>query len=105
MTTGRINQIAIPTDESQDKSVAMKQALSQSLPEKRDLGTDLLGALCKGEQSRVTVPLRDRRLDRGAEGSPGFPSGLRSRVSQWRRINLQTLPGHSHEKDRSNDLH
>ena len=51
MTTGRINQIAIPTDESKDKSVAMKQALSQSLPKKRDLETDLLGALCKGEQS------------------------------------------------------
>ena len=25
MTTGRINQIAIPTDKSKDKSVAMKQ--------------------------------------------------------------------------------
>ena len=107
MTTGRINQIAMPTDEPGD-SISRDETNSVLKVSRRDLETELLGALYKGEQSRVTVALnkeRDRRLDRGAEGLPGFPSDLRSRVSQLRRINLLTLPGHSHEEDRSNDLH
>ena len=50
MTTGRINQIAIPTDEPEDKSVAMKQAPFSKVFSSRDLET---GAARRFVQRRI----------------------------------------------------
>ena len=95
MTTGRINQIAIPTDEPEDKSVAMKQAPFLSDLRKETLSDlrketkrkELLGALYKGEQSRVTVSLSVQR--------EGPSTGPRRRgitgLPQWSALPSQSI--------------
>ena len=85
MTTGRINQIAIPTDESQDKSVAMKQALSQSLPKKRP----------RDRPARRFMQRRTVSSDSPTEGPSTGPRRRRiTGLPQW-----SALPSQSMAKD------